>query len=116
MRPQVEHCVTMTAIRFRWAPVLRSFAPAVVVRVTVPRYAADDVLRLQPPVSNPRSRSSRGTTAQRSLLQPDWFPALSRARTLKQSSLPGLPVNDFVVTVACDDSVVYVPNSPSHGA
>src|SRR6266536_5755830 len=97
MRPQVEHCVTMSAIRLSCAPVLRSFAPAVVVRVTVPRYAPDEVPRVQPVVANPRSRSSRGTTTQWSLVTADGFPALSYAMTRKQYSLPGVPVNVCVV-------------------
>src|SRR6266568_7402816 len=114
MRPQVEHCVTMSAIRLSCAPVLRSFAPAVVVRVTVPRYAPDDVPRLQPVVASPRSRSSRGTTPQRSLVGVEAFPALSYAMTLKQYSLPGVPVKDRLVAVTCD--TVGVPNVPFQGA
>src|SRR5947209_223355 len=82
--PHREHPVTISARRRRCAPVSRSWAPAVLARVRVPAYAADEVVRVQCLLASCIDRSSSGITVQRSADQPEVFPAASRARTLKQ--------------------------------
>src|SRR5438270_13941574 len=98
-RPQRGHVVATRATRSPTAPVSRSTAPVVALRLNVPRKSCRSAPRRQTPLLADKARSSRGRATQCEADQGETLPTRSRARTAKQMVLPGARLGDTLVVV-----------------